>query len=100
MLTRVRLPAGWYRPEDYDAMRAAVADPDNFPDSFEAWLAITEQHCAEFAAQGIAVEKVMIDPARFLGFCRQRGIAPDVEARVQYAISLLPEDAAEEPTAA
>jgi hypothetical protein len=82
-------PAGWYRREDYDRIRLMMDDPDNFPETFDEWSDLAEGQLAQFIAQGMPVEKVIIDPDAFAAFCRIAEVKPDRHARVRYATTLL-----------
>jgi len=83
------ISAPWYRREDYDAVRKMVDDPDNFPETFEEWLSLADQQFADFSAQGMTIEKVIINAQGLRAFCRNARVKPDNKARVAYAADLL-----------
>jgi hypothetical protein len=84
-------PAPWYRREDYERIRGMMDDIDNFPETFDEWNDLAESQLADFVAQGMPVEKVIVDPDRFAAFCAQAKIKPDYQARVQYVAAMLSE---------
>jgi hypothetical protein len=88
-MSEIVFPAGWYRREDYERIRLMMDDPDNFPETFDEWAKLAEGQLSQFIAQGMPVEKVIIDPDGFAAFCREAKIKPDREARVRYAATVL-----------
>jgi hypothetical protein len=84
-----RYAAFWIRRQDYERIRSMVDDPDNLSGSFDEWLEIAQQHEAQFIAQGMPVERMVVDPYRFATWCRKRKIKADQKARMEYALHLL-----------
>lgn len=74
-MPEIVFPAGWYRREDYERIRLMMDDPDNFPETFDEWSKLAEGQLARFIAQGMPVEKVIIDPDGFAAFCSKAKIA-------------------------
>ena len=65
-----------------------MSDKGNFPETFNEWSKLAEGQLAQVIAQGMAVEKVIIDPDGFVRFCANAKIEPNNKARIQYAITL------------
>jgi hypothetical protein len=70
-MSRKRLCA-WFRREDYDAVRALLAD-DSISGTFEQWLEQETERVREAEAAGVVVHKVIIDPQQFANYCRSIG---------------------------
>jgi hypothetical protein len=47
---------------------------------------VTEQ-ASQFEAQGIATEKVIMNPQKFAAYCRRYGIKPNNVGRLTFALS-------------
>ncbi len=75
----------WYREADWPRLRALLADVDKLPDTYTDWLASAEGLLAQLRRDGIAAERVPLDPDVFSAWCVARGLAPDAQARSQYA---------------
>ena len=88
-MAQAYFPVSWYRSEDYDRARAMMDDANNFPASFEDWLQLANDQIAKFAAQGVVVEKIILDPEEFRAFCAGQKIKPDQQARMSYAVAKL-----------
>ena len=81
--------APWYRGEDYDRIRLVVDDPDHFPETFQEWLDLANEQCAQAAAQGMIAEKVIVEAHGLARFCAEAEIKADAEGRMRYARDLL-----------
>jgi len=79
----VALP--WYEPSDFQALRALISDPENFPDDFDAWLRHAQIVERQLQAAGFTVARISIRPTVFSAWCRRRGILPDQRARLSFA---------------
>ena len=75
----------WYRKADWPCLRALLADADKLPDTYAEWLASAEGLLAQLRRDGIAAERVPLDPDVFSAWCVARGLAPDAQARSQYS---------------
>ena len=75
----------WYRKADWPRLRALLADADKLPDTYAEWLASAEGLLAQLRRDGIAAERVPLDPDVFSAWCVARGLAPDAQARSRYA---------------
>lgn len=79
----------WYQPASWPELKATAADADAIEDTYKEWLANAESSLAELLAQGMRLEKMVIDIDALLAWRLMRGIAPDVAARAEYAAHLL-----------
>ena len=75
----------WYREADWPRLRAQLADADELPDTYAEWLASAEGLLARLRWDRIPAERVPLDPDTFSAWCAVRGLAPDAQARSQYA---------------
>lgn len=75
----------WYRPEDYERLRAQAADPHTLASSYAAWLASAENNERVAADAGLTVVRVIVDPEVFASWCQERSLLPDGAARRRFA---------------
>ena len=75
----------WYREADWPRLRALLADADELPDTYAEWLASAEGLLTQLRRDGIAAERVPLDPEVFSAWCVKRGLALDAQARSRYA---------------
>jgi hypothetical protein len=75
---------GWYRREHWNALRRLFTDTSVLPATYDAWYTLAEQLEQRVKAQGLAVERVFIEPEPFRTWCAERGIAPDAQARTRF----------------
>ena len=74
-----------YREADWPRLRAQLADADKLPDTYAEWLASAQGLLVQLRRDGIAAERVPLDPDVFSAWCVPRGLALDAQARSQYA---------------
>lgn len=78
----------WYTPESWAQMRAIADDRQNLTYTFDEFVANAEKHIAEFNKRGIVVEKLMIDVAELVRWCRREGHRVDKHSRVLFGLHL------------
>ncbi|MDT7849935.1 hypothetical protein Q9292_09960 [Methylophilus sp. VKM B-3414] len=78
------LPISWYTAEEYDAAISIMADRDNLPRSYDAWLKKAIHTEQQAIASGYAVQRVIINPKEFSRWCHDRGLDINAEARGRY----------------
>ena len=79
----------WYREADWPRLRALLADADELPDTYAEWLASAEGLLTQLRRDGIAAERVPLDPGVFSAWCVTRGLALDAQARSRYASEIV-----------
>ena len=84
---RVGLP--WYSADDYDVLRACLADGARLPERYEMWRVSAEQIEGEVQRSGVEVVRVPIAPDAFLAWCARTGLASDGSARARYAAEVV-----------
>ncbi len=77
----------WLHPEDYPRFREICGD--EVDDSYDAWRIQIEGKMVALTAQGVEVERVLINPDEFAAWCEENGYEPDGEARAMYPAYLL-----------
>lgn len=82
----ISIAAAWFRRQDYDAVKALAPHDPNLPDAFDEWLDLATQQLAQLEAEGVVVEKVVVEPRQFAAWCRRRKVEPDQHARAAYAV--------------
>ena len=75
----------WYRPEQWDRLRAVAADPEKLLDTFAEWLNVAESTLQNLRAAGIQPYSVDVDVEELLLWCKQQGVPLDQAARSRYA---------------
>ena len=79
----------WYRPEQWSRLREVSADCEELEETFAEWEALAEQTLRSLRAQGMNVDKVMIDVEELLVWCKDRGLPVNASARSHYVTALL-----------
>jgi hypothetical protein len=90
----------WYAPEDYQDLRAVLADGTTLPPVYETWRISAEQLEREVTRSGVEVIRVPIEPTAFPAWCAQQGKRSDGAARADYAAKVLAGEVDSPPTAA
>jgi len=85
----MRVGLAWYSREQWAAVRAVAADPENLEDTYEAWVVMAERALQELAQTGLRPEKVMIDSQALGAWCQREGRLMDAEARAAFAAEVL-----------
>lgn len=75
----------WYRQEEYLKIKSLMVDSRKLPDTYTQWLKQANQGFQQLAAQGHIVEKVYLDSGTFPGWCAERGLNIDANARMTFA---------------
>jgi len=75
----------WYRLEDYDHIKAVMADRHLLPANYSIWRLKAEQGENQARRSGKRVVRAYIDPNTFPDWCRERGLQVNAEARVHFA---------------
>jgi hypothetical protein len=75
----------WYRPEDYDRLKAMFPDGSILPDTYHEWLKKAREVSGTLAVSGETVVKAWIDPITFPGWCKEHGVGMDVKGRLEYS---------------
>jgi hypothetical protein len=75
----------WYRAEEYDACVAIMSDRAKLHTSYHLWRMDAETREKQTIRLGKTVVRVFIDPKEFPGWCRERGLNIDANARGQFA---------------
>jgi len=79
----------FYSREEWDALRAASADPDILEDTYDEWLDSYRAGVTSLRASGMLLKRVDVRLASLEAWCRHNGKCLDGEARAAYAADLL-----------
>ena len=75
----------WYRPEQYELLRALSADADSMANTYEEWLVGVTKTMNDLRKRGIASRRVDDDVKELATWCQQRSRPLNGEARSTYA---------------
>ncbi|MBF0602177.1 MAG: hypothetical protein HQL07_00620 [Nitrospirae bacterium] len=75
----------WYRREDYPALLSIFTDASSLYRDYDSWLKKAEDLVNQITASGKRAIKAEINPNDFPGWCRDRGIDIDANARNRFA---------------
>ncbi len=79
------LGIAWYRPEQYEMMRALSVDADKMATTYEAWLANVNKTVVDMRRAGMVGRRVDVELGELIAWCSQRGLPLDGAARSTYA---------------
>ena len=74
----------WYKPEQWELLRAESVDSENLEDTYEEWLEFIEQQMQEARKAGIIISKVEVDVEEIIAWCRIRQRPMDTDARSEF----------------
>jgi hypothetical protein len=75
----------WFSHEDYPRIRKVMADGEGLSEAYGDWLRRAEAIERRMAASGVVAIRAMIDPERFLIWCKIRAVRCDSKARGRFA---------------
>lgn len=78
----------WYKEEDWDTLLDLFVDTELLPQNYHDWSERAESKKIEVEAAGHQVIKVFIDPVTFPGWCKEKKMEMNSEARAQLAIEV------------
>lgn len=79
----------WFLRDDYDAARAAMADPEVLFDTYAEWLKAAKKIEADVTAQGAKVIRIRFDIESFMFYCAAHDVAPVEQTRANWAAAEL-----------
>ena len=83
----------WIRNEsDFNRLLQIVIDPDNFGESYVAWVQSANQMLEVQRRQGLVLTKIYADPDEFAEWCRVNSRSPDRQSRILYAAQKFSEE--------
>ena len=74
----------WYRRADYDRLRLLNPDGGGMEETFDDWHKLAKRALAEVRAQGVPVEKIVVDPDELAAWLRARDLKSNNETRALY----------------
>lgn len=79
----------WFRRDEYDAARAAMADPEVLFDTFDEWLKAAKKIESDMTAQGHKVVRIRFDITSFMLYCVSHDVPPVEQSRANWAAAEL-----------
>lgn len=80
--------APWYRREDYARVREIMDDGDRLPLTFDEWERVAEDQLATAAANGIEIKPVILEPEKFLAYCKGQNYGRGSKERSTFAVAM------------
>ena len=74
----------WFRRADYPALSSLFIDSEKLPETFDVWLRRAEAVEQQSRKAGFTVARILIEPAPFAVWCKERRVSPDQRARFAY----------------
>jgi len=96
----MRIGLAWYTPEQWRRMRDTAEDADDLDATYEEWLAGAERAENEIAAQGLIIERVMVDVDELVAWLEATGRRATSASRSVYALEVQRQQVARRQTAA
>jgi hypothetical protein len=78
----------WIEPDDYQDFKRIIPNNPDVPDAYDEWLYLTTKKILEGESRREVVQKVKIDPNKFVQYCRLRNIACDSAALRNFAYEI------------
>lgn len=75
----------WFRSEDWPRWKHLLADGHRLPPTYEAWFHRVELVRRRLERDGRRVERIMMDPEIFIGWCRAHDLVPNSASGWRYA---------------
>jgi hypothetical protein len=86
---KAKFGIAWYRPEQWARLLEVSDDSEELETTFAEWEALAEEKFRALLAEGMNVEKVVVDIEELLAWCKGRGFSVDASARSHYVADLL-----------
>ena len=80
----------WFTAETWPRLlEVCAAEADLMPDTYSEWIALAEPRFAQHVADGLPVERVLIDPDEMADWCEVNDLPVDGKARAVFAAFVL-----------
>ena len=79
----------WFKPEQWEGLRAESADRERLEQTHEQWLEAAEGAIEQLAAEGVVVERIEVDLDELVAWCRDNSLTLDASARANFAAEKL-----------
>ena len=80
----IDLGVAWYRPEEYDLLKALASDSDSMANTYGEWLAGATQLIADLASRGLSARRVEITLRELASWCEREHRPLDGAARADF----------------
>ena len=89
--SNTRIAFAWYKPEQWDQLRAVSVDRDRLEDTYTEWVSGAESSFEDYRANGLDIFKIIIDVNELVAWCKKEGREIDSAARSELAAIKLKE---------
>ena len=80
----------WFTEETWPRLlKVCVTEADLMPDTYSEWIALAEPRFTQHVADGLPVERVLIDPDEWVDWCEVNGLPVDGRTRAAFAAFVL-----------
>lgn len=81
----------WFTAETWLRLREVVdnIEADKLPATYDEWIALAEPRFAQCVADGLPVERVLIDPYELAAWCEANNMPIDGRGRSAFAAGVL-----------
>ena len=86
---KTKFGIAWYRPEQWSRLLEVSDDRDDLEATFAEWERLAEEKFRALQAEGMNIEKVVVDIDDHLAWCKSRKLSVDDSARSHYVADLL-----------
>ena len=93
---RIVTGVAWFRPDQWELLRALAADADTLEHTHAEWEKLAEKTIQDLAREGVAARKVDVDVNDLQAWCLAEHRPLDGPARAAYAATRVRSD--DEPT--
>lgn len=76
----------WYKPEQWDLLKAVSEDRDELENTYTEWLEYAEKALREFRLKGIYLDKVEVDVEELSVWCKEKKVPVNGDSRVDFVI--------------
>lgn len=74
----------WFHRKNYDDLLMLFNDGHLMPKAYDEWLKLAEEGMDRLSGDGLAVEKIYIEPETFFTWCAINGCEPDAKGRIAF----------------
>ncbi|PWU14072.1 MAG: hypothetical protein C5B50_17960 [Verrucomicrobia bacterium] len=79
------LGVAWYRPEQWDLLKALAADPESLEHTYSEWHKAVTKTLNKLIQEGFDARKVDVDVLELAAWCEREKVPLDGKARATFA---------------
>ena len=85
----MKLGIAWFRPDQWSRLLEVSEDRENLEGTFAEWEQQAEEKLRALRAEGLEIEKVIVDVEELLAWCKSQNLSVDGVARSKYVAELV-----------